>query len=315
MTAKLPDTAHRQLVSKLAWATLAYTVAVILFGAVVRITGSGAGCGQHWPTCQGEIAHLPRTVATGIELSHRLTSGLSFLVVVVLTITTFRRFPPNHLARKAAVAALAFMIAEVSVGAALVLLALVGHNDSVARALVMAIHLVNTFLLAGSLVLIARWSAGAGAGLMRMQGALNFVGIAALILFVSVSGAITALGDTVRPANAAEPVLARLQGSYAATAHFLDRLRILHPALAIVAGLVILALANRLVEDSPRGPYSRSVRLLMFAVVTQAAVGTLNIWLSAPAWIQLVHLAFALLLWTLCIVAWTLAPTRGDATT
>src|SRR5262249_45421551 len=88
--------APRRGFTRFAWGVLAYTVAVVLFGAVVRITGSGAGCGQHWPTCQGEVVHLPKTVATAIELSHRLTSGLSLVLVVAVAVTAWRRFPAKH---------------------------------------------------------------------------------------------------------------------------------------------------------------------------------------------------------------------------
>src|SRR5437868_15052119 len=71
------------------------TVLVVLMGAVVRITGSGAGCGQHWPTCNGEVAHLPKHLKTWIELTHRLTSGLDFIGVLVLTVLAFW-LKPRH---------------------------------------------------------------------------------------------------------------------------------------------------------------------------------------------------------------------------
>ena len=156
-----PDTdaeAPKRAFTRFAWGVLAYTVAVVLFGAVVRITGSGAGCGQHWPTCQGEIVHLPKTVATAIELSHRLTSGLSLVLVVGVALVARRRFPDGHPTRWFAGAAVVLMIVEALVGAALVLLALVGQNGSVARAVVMAIHLVSTSLLTAAIALAAFFS-------------------------------------------------------------------------------------------------------------------------------------------------------------
>ena len=75
---------------------LGYTLGVILFGAGVRITDSGAGCGQHWPTCNGEVLHLPKSLHTLIELTHRLTSGLSLLAVLGLLIGAFRLYPRGH---------------------------------------------------------------------------------------------------------------------------------------------------------------------------------------------------------------------------
>ena len=58
-------------VARFAWAVLAYNVAVILWGAYVRATGSGAGCGAHWPLCNGEVVPRAAGVATLIEFSHR----------------------------------------------------------------------------------------------------------------------------------------------------------------------------------------------------------------------------------------------------
>ncbi len=49
--------------SRYAWGVLLWNVLVALWGAYVRATGSGAGCGSHWPTCNGEI--LPRAPAGG----------------------------------------------------------------------------------------------------------------------------------------------------------------------------------------------------------------------------------------------------------
>jgi len=52
----MPGTSRR--FTHFAWLALATNVAVILWGAYVRATGSGAGCGAHWPLCQGEV--VPR---------------------------------------------------------------------------------------------------------------------------------------------------------------------------------------------------------------------------------------------------------------
>ncbi|HVR96418.1 MAG TPA: COX15/CtaA family protein, partial [Thermoanaerobaculia bacterium] len=137
--------------ARYAWATLAYNVAVILWGAAVRATGSGAGCGSHWPLCNGEV--LPRSpgVQTIIEFSHRVTSGLALLLVVGLVVFAFRARPRGDAARGAAVLSLLFILSEAAVGAGLVLFEMVAHNQSMARALWMAAHLINTFFLLGVL--------------------------------------------------------------------------------------------------------------------------------------------------------------------
>src|SRR5436305_12800991 len=116
---------------------LAANVAVVLWGTVVRATGSGAGCGSHWPLCNGEMVPRAPRLATVIELSHRLTSGLALLLVVALAVAAFRGRPAGHPARKAAAAAVFFMLSEAAVGAGLVLFRLVADNQSMARAVFM----------------------------------------------------------------------------------------------------------------------------------------------------------------------------------
>ena len=120
---------------------------VILWGAYVRATGSGAGCGAHWPLCNGEILPRGGRVATLIEFSHRLTSGLALVAVVVLAVWAWRACRPDTRPARAAVLSLLFMLTEAAVGAGLVLFQLVADNASFARAMFLAAHLLNTFTL------------------------------------------------------------------------------------------------------------------------------------------------------------------------
>src|SRR5215467_12703113 len=80
-------------VSAFAWGVLAYNVAVIAWGAFVRASGSGAGCGRHWPLCNGEVVPRPTSVATVIEATHRATSGLALVGVVGLLVATIVVLP------------------------------------------------------------------------------------------------------------------------------------------------------------------------------------------------------------------------------
>jgi heme A synthase len=85
--------------ARYAWGVLAYNVAVALWGAFVRATGSGAGCGNHWPLCNGAVTPQTPAWATVIEFTHRATSGIDLLLVAVLAIWAFRAFPKQHPAR------------------------------------------------------------------------------------------------------------------------------------------------------------------------------------------------------------------------
>src|SRR5947209_20626321 len=87
------DQMRNQRFALYAWSVLAYNVLVILWGAFVRATGSGAGCGNHWPLCNGGVVPRGPTVQTVIEFTHRATSGVALISVVVLIVWAYRAFP------------------------------------------------------------------------------------------------------------------------------------------------------------------------------------------------------------------------------
>ncbi len=300
--------------ARFAWIVLAYTFAVIVFGAYVRITGSGAGCGQHWPTCHGELVHRPESVETLIELTHRVTSGLSLIAAVALLVWGLRVFHRGHPVRWGVALAMVFMLLEALIGAGLVLLELVGRNDSISRAIVMAIHLSNTCLLTGAMAVAAYTSVEGRRPRLRGQGIGLWVVVGGLvgILLVSMSGAVTALGDTLYPADADLALGERLASEQSGTAHFLQRMRIVHPILAVLVGLYLLWLAIALPKLPARDDVRRLGNVVAGLVVAQLCAGVVNIMLSAPGWMQLVHLALATAVWiavvVLALAAFDVAP-------
>jgi heme A synthase len=276
--------------TRFAWGVLAYNVIVVLWGAVVRATGSGAGCGAHWPRCNGVVIPRDPSVETLIEFTHRATSGIALLAVVAMLWMAFRRFPAGHAARTGAVWSMVLMLTEAAVGASLVLLELVAGNTSGARAWWMAAHLTNTFLLLAAIALTAWWGSGRPRVRVRGQGLAGFLALApiALTLLVGVTGAVTALGDTLFPKTSVG-----LSGG----THFLERLRVVHPFLAIGTGVFAVAAAamlRRLRPDPTTVRLSHAVAAL-FGI--QILAGTVNVVLLAPVWMQLVHLLLADALW------------------
>src|SRR5271170_4037565 len=149
--------ADSRAVNRYAWAVLAYNVAVALWGAAVRATGSGAGCGDRWPLCNGTVIQRYPTAATLIEFAHRASSGVALLTVIGLLVWTLRATPRRHLARTAAIAALVLTLNEALLGALLVLLGKVAHDQSSSRAVYLALHLTNTLLLLAALALTAHF--------------------------------------------------------------------------------------------------------------------------------------------------------------
>jgi len=281
---------------RFAWLTLAWNMLVILWGALVRATGSGAGCGAHWPLCNGEVVPRAPAVETLIEFTHRLTSGVALLMVFALAVWVFRERTKGHPARRAAGASVFLILTEAAVGAGLVLFHLVGENESVARALFMAVHLVNTFLLLAALSLTAHWC-GSDAPLrkdaMRRDGWVFGVAFVGLLL-VGVSGAIAALGDTLYPARS---LLEGLAQDLSPTASLLVRLRVLHPLLAVAGAAAVVFVAARVLLATSE-PVSRGWAWAAAALATAQVVGgLLNLVLLAPVWMQIVHLLLADALW------------------
>ncbi len=289
------------LFPKYAWAVLAYNVAVILWGAYVRATGSGAGCGGHWPLCNGEVIPASPGTAMLIEFSHRLTSGLTLPLVVGLALWAWRAYPKGHPVRSGAGLAVLFTITEALVGAGLVLFGLTAENDSMARAFGIAIHLTNTFLLLAALALTAFWASGGkrlpGQRLqIRGQGALIWILALGLlgVLVLGITGAVTALGDTLFPASS---LAQGLEQDLSPTTQLLVRLRVFHPFIAIAVGSYVLLLARVQSAFRPGAEVRFWAAVTTSLVAVQWIAGFVNVYLLAPIWLQLVHLLLADLVW------------------
>ena len=298
--------------AKFAWALLAWNVLVVLWGAFVRATGSGAGCGNHWPLCNGAVVPLEPQIETLIELSHRLTSGVALIGVLILLIWAFRGFPKGHPVRWGAVASAFFIITESLVGAGLVLFGWVADDTSAERALVVSIHLFNTFLLLASLAVTAWWASGHQRPItLQSRGWLVWALRAGLlgVLVIGVSGAITALGDTLFPAaSLAEGLRQDMDPSQ----HFLIQLRIWHPLVAILVGVFLLFLTRVLRSQETDATVNKLSRLLAILLVVQLGAGFVNVLLLAPVWMQITHLLLADLVWiSLVLLSASVAAVRS----
>jgi heme A synthase len=272
--------------SRFAWSVLIFNLGVILLGALVRSTGSGAGCGRSWPVCQGEV--LPTLEgATAIEFIHRAASGISLILVASLTIWVWRKVPAGEPARKGAVIAVASILGEALIGAMIVLAEWVADDTSVARVVAVPLHLVNTLLLLASLALTAFWLAG-GRPLSPQAHSRTWRWVAlggSALVVLAATGAVTALADTLFPETGG------VVGS--GESHFLTDLRIIHPILAVTAATIGWILSGR----SSEGRRSAAGQALPVLVGLMLVSGSLNILLGVPIWLQLLHLFLADMLW------------------
>ena len=272
---------------------LGYLFFVIAWGAFVRATGSGAGCGDHWPTCNGELIPRAPSLQTVIEYTHRVTSGLSGLLVLFQAGWAFRLFPKKHPMRRWVTTTLLFLVLEGAIGAGIVVFEWVAHDVSVARALSMAVHLVNTFLLLLTQTAVcfhARQETNSGT-LFQMSWVT--AGLLAILL-AGVSGTVAALGDTLLFVSV--PLGVVQEGNL--LLQTLLQLRIWHPLIAVATSGVLLMAASH----SFRLPRLRRVAsVFALLVLTQLALGLLNVYLKAPVWLQLVHLLLADGIWVLLV--------------
>ncbi len=292
--------------SALAWTHLAWLLGVILFGAWVRITHSGAGCGEHWPLCDGEVIPFAPSTEKLIEFTHRATSGLLGLLSLALLVLS-RWAPVDPRARRAAAATFALVVVESLLGAGLVLFHLVEDDASTARAVVVALHLANTLLLVAAATMAAFWARPGRPTGGRLGGPVAWT-LAGLLVGVGMAGAVTALGDTLFPP-------AEVGGAPAVgdPHHFLVRLRVVHPVLAGLVGsaLVVWAgMARARLGDAASRARTWGVQGIVLA---QFTAGALTIALRAPGWMQLVHLFLADLLWVALVILLAGLPGRGEA--
>jgi heme a synthase len=282
------------------WIVLAANLGVVLWGAFVRASGSGAGCGSHWPLCNDVLVRSPR-IETIIEFSHRLSSGLALVLVFGMTAWALRARPSGDPARRSAIAAAVFIVSEALIGAGLVLWRLVAKDASVGRALSVSLHLTNTFFLLASVALTAYFAHGGRVVRLRRQGVLPWLLAVPLggILVVGTTGAVAALGDTLFPARSLAEGFSQ---DWSSTAHLFVRLRALHPLFAVLTAAAAVASVAIVRALRPSPTLRRMGAAVIVAVSGQVGLGLLNLVLLAPIWMQLAHLFAADAVWVVLVL-------------
>jgi cytochrome c oxidase assembly protein subunit 15 len=287
-TTEAPPSTRTANFTCLAWFLVAWSLLVVLWGAYVRASDSGAGCGGHWPLCNGEIVPVSPSFKTIVEFTHRVTSGVTLIATFALAAWSFFLFPRGHRVRRAAVLSVIFVIVEALLGAGLVLFNYVEHNSSVGRVAYLCLHLVNTQLLLAALALTAWFSRSSSEPLDRRRRLVSAT--LPIAILVSITGVIAALGDTLFPA-------AHMQQDFSAGAHFLLRLRILHPVLAILGACYFVFASIAVLRSSPRPLTARIASIAIFLALAQLGAGAMNLALLAPIPMQIAHLFLADLVW------------------
>jgi cytochrome c oxidase assembly protein subunit 15 len=288
-------------VARFAWTALYWNVAVVLWGAYVRATGSGAGCGSRWPLCDGAVVGARANGQTIVEFTHRITSVISLLMVTGLVVWCWRVTKKGDWARYSAVLAAALLANEALLGAVLVLLKHVGNDQSVGRLLFLCLHFGNTLLLLAMLSLSAAWLSNGSRSfaLIGTGHQVSCIGLGLLAAMVTgITGAVAALADTLFPSTSLASSLAQ---DFSPHSHALLRVRLFHPAIAAIAAGYVLWVIWK--SSTGRNRFSRSAIAFVTLLFIQVLIGMTNVLSLAPVWIQIAHLFVADALWILLVLA------------
>jgi heme a synthase len=284
-----------------AWFVVLYNITVIVWGAYVRATGSGAGCGSHWPLCNGEFLPTTLQTPTVIEFTHRVTSALSLVLVVILLIWCWRSTAKGDCPRYSAVAAAALLFNEAFLGALLVLLDHVaGLDRSATHALFLCLHFGNTLLLLAALALAAKWLSNRDGrfGVVRRPFQTIAMGLGLVsVMVIGMTGSLASLGDTLFPADSLRHAVVE---DFSTNTHILLRLRVLHPIAAVIGSIYVLWLLQAFWRKQERSAW---MSLFPITLTGQIALGAMNVILLAPVWLQMAHLLVAEMFWILLVLA------------
>src|SRR5690606_19012122 len=253
-------------------------------------------------TCGGEAIPSAPQLKTLIEFSHRVTTALAGIVVVILATWALvswarRRFPKGEREWKYALLSLVFIITEGAIGAGLVLTGNTAANWTPTRPLWTIGHLINTFILVAFLSLTA-WSASGGALRRRKLDTrvkvILLVSLAAII-FSAISGSMAALTNMLFPSVSISEGFAK---DFAESSHYLLRLRILHPISSILTGVLLFFVAAWMKKVfAEEENVQKWAGYLAILVVAQIVFGGATLLMLAPIVMQLGHLLLADLLW------------------
>lgn len=303
----------KRLFHRFALFLLVYTLFVILWGAWVRISHSGDGCGDSWPLCKGAVIPEATHAKTWVEFSHRLTSGLFGILVVGFVFWGRKVFADNQRLRRLLYACLFFTITEALLGAKLVLSGLVGQDDSVHRLVVMSLHQLNSLLLTGSVALVALYSSPAVLNLLKTPRPAPLSepravrwGLLTLFIVIAITGGFAALSTTLFPSTS---LMTGITQDFAPNAHYLLRLRLSHPVLATLIGgsIALFFWMKAQSEKAATHALLRKVSLqTALAFVVGVLFGYATLFSLAPIWMKLVHLFLAHTLW-IALLRWNAA--------
>ena len=280
---------------RLAWAGAVLAIGLIALGGVVRITGSGMGCGDHWPRCDGQW-FPPLDLKTAIEISHRWVAALLSALILAVGVQAWWRHRQEPRLRNPATLAVVLLIVQVLLGAVTVKLALPPS--------VVIVHLANAMLLLATLLVTAMRAGAQEPALARTarhpdHGLVVFTAAYSFILIL--------LGAHVANLNAGWTC----RGFPFCTGFGLgpppSTLGVIHWTHRIVAYLFLPLVAFLSIRVSRRrdedvAPLRSVTNAVLGLTVLQVIVAATMVLMNLPTALRAAHLLVGSLIWTAVVV-------------
>ncbi len=274
---------------RLAVATAAATVVLFTAGGLVRGTGSGLGCST-WPACEPGTLFPTGTIHGLIEFGHRALAFLVLVLTAACGVVAWRERRGDRPVLALALAAFPLVLLQSALGGVVVLTEL--DPWWVTAHFVAALLLIADVTAMAVLALGAAGAAGAGPGFRRSA-----------MLALASTGALLLVGTYIRAKGPGYGIVfpdwPLMNGRLVPTLGGVTTPMFLHRVLALASFLLVLWTLIRARAIRPRSPVL--VSLSTWAAVlflAQVMVGAANVWTKLQPWAVVLHVAFAVLVWT-----------------
>jgi heme A synthase len=275
---------------------LALAYAHSVFGAIVRISGSGMGCGEHWPDCNGSVVPVITSYTVAVEATHRVLAATLLAVALALAILAAARRHTPGVGGAGGVLRPALLALGLIITAALIGMLVV--KISLSNPYLIVVHYsIAMATLAALVVAYVRARRAAIDGAIAISGSASTYRAslaAATMAFVTVVlGALTANFPGAASSCRGFPTC---RGGVMVTGAPLD-IQLLHRLLAFILFFHVLGLVIGVTRRSEPPPVVRAAQIAGALVVAQVAIAAAMVELRLPPVLQSLHQAAGTLLW------------------
>lgn len=288
--------------------TIAASYLLVVVGGIVRVSGSGMGCGTHWPDCNGAV--VPTfSQATAIEYTHRILAATVVLLAIALVAAGVAAFRSDHRVVILTVFALALVLVQAVLGALTVVFDL---PPSVVMAHLGTAELFLATLIVLAVVTVSSRHTAAGSAEARVDAPRIRVlaPVAASAVFVlMLVGAYTATSG----AGYACTEWPMCNGHYLPTGWTVIDIQLLHRLLALVATFAVALLVVEIMRHrGGAGAAGALVAAVAILLPIQILLGAANIWLKLSPAVSALHLATATAIWGLLVALTAVGVSRNQ---